>query len=142
MKRKKILRVSIISLCLIMLLTTLAFGATTLMSYNGTGIRDKESAQTFNLSKKSSVTVNHASTAVGVDGFKGTIKLTVYLQKKNSNGNFVNTSHNFSLTGSGKKEKKVTWSLEKGTYRLYFKSTKDMPSNVWPQFDVKGTVTI
>ena len=59
MARKKVFsKILVVTFCLsLFLTTTVAFAATVLLSYNGTGIRDMDSAQTFELSSQTKITL-------------------------------------------------------------------------------------
>lgn len=142
MKFLRTTKIIAIVFCLMVVTSTMVFATTTLMTYSGTDIRNKASLQNFTLSKQTDITVKHRTVAVkGVDGYTGTVKLTIYLQKKNSLGLYKNTGDSFYLKGTQPQSKDKTWTKGSGTYRLLFSSYKeDYQGALWPAFDIKGSV--
>lgn len=78
--------VLLIVCCMILIAGTVsAYAATSLMTYNGSGIRQKVSVNSFTLSKSTIVTVKHSTTGVTYIGTNSPSNYTlkIYLQKKN-----------------------------------------------------------
>lgn len=137
---KKRSGVLLLTCCIILLVSTaFAYAATNLMTYNGTGIRQKSSVNSFTLSKSTAFTVKHSTTGVKYIGNNSpsNYKLIIYLQKKNGL-QYSNTGDSFSLKGTGNKSK--SWTKGKGTYRLYFQSPYPGEGKVWAGFDINGKV--
>lgn len=126
-------------LCFILLAsTTVAFAAsTTLMSYNGTGIRAKASVQNFKLTNQSTITIDHKQTIdPAYKARESSCSMTVKLQRKGTVV-YSDTGDSVKTYGSGGFKKSYTKSS--GTYRLYFSSTALSESEI-PSFNISGTV--
>ena len=127
--------------CIILLAsTTVAFAGstTTLLTYEGFGIRSKKSAQNFELNGETKITVNHDQTVnAAYLPRESYCSMTVSLQKK---GVLVysDTGDEFTLYGSDATVR--TWTKAKGTYRLWFSSIP-LSDETWPAYDIKGQVT-
>lgn len=137
---KKKTEIILITCCIMLLISTLtAHAATNLMEYNGTGIRQKSSVNSFTLNKKTTFTVKHNTTGVTYIGKNSPSKYTlnIYLQKK-SGLQYSNTGDSFSLKGVGSKNKK--WTKNKGTYRLYFQSPYPGEGKIWAGFNINGKI--
>lgn len=133
-------KVTTFLLCFILLVsTTVAFAAsTTLMSYEGTGIRAKASVQNFQLTKETKITINHDQTISPAYAPRESVSsMTVKLQKKGTIF-YSDTGDSVKTYGSGGFIKSYTKSS--GTYRLYFSSTV-LSDNTTPSFNIDGIVT-
>lgn len=127
-------------LCFILLTsTTVAFAAsTTLMSYEGTGIRAKASVQNFKLTNETTITIDHHQTIDPAYKMRESYcSMTVMLQKKGTI-KYNDTGDSVKTYGSGGFRRSYTKSS--GTYRLYFSSTV-LPDETMPSFNINGTVT-
>lgn len=120
--------------CFLMICTTMtAFAATTLLTYNGTGIGGKFSVNSFNISSNSNITINHNTTAWSGVGPASTLTLTIRIYQKNSLGLYSSTKDYFTCTGVG--SNKATFNINSGTYKLYFSSNMSAAAA-----DINGTV--
>lgn len=126
--------------CMILLAsTTIVFaGSTTLLTYEGFGIRSKKSVQNFELTQTTSITVNHNQTVnTAYSPRESSCSMKVSLQRK---GVLVysDTGDEFTLYGSNSTVR--TWSKAKGTYGLWFSSIP-LIDETWPSYDINGKVT-
>ena len=141
MARKKVFsKILVVTFCLsLFLTTTVAFAATVLLSYNGTGIRDMDSAQTFELSSQTKITLKHNTTGVTYNVTQPNSKavLTVNLMRK---GFLFWGNTGDSITTTGIQSKTVTWTKSEGKYKLHF-TTKALSETWWPGVNVNGTIT-
>lgn len=119
--------------------TSIAFAATTLLSYSATGVRDMHSANSFTLSSQTKVTLKHNTTGVTYNGTQPNSKavLTVNLMRK---GTVLYAKTGGSFTTTGIKSKTVSWKKSAGTYRLQFTTTA-LSETWWPGVDINGKVT-
>ncbi len=108
------------------------------MSYEGKGIRAKESVQTFELTKETKITIDHDQTISPSYAPRESVSsMTVILQKKgvifySDTGDSVKTYSSGGFIRS--------YTKSSGKYRLYFSSTV-LSDNTIPSFDIIGTVT-
>lgn len=135
--RKKVSAFFATFFCALFLCTTLAFAAsTTLMTYNGTGIRDKNSVSNFTLSSRSSFTVRHRTTSfetsVPVD-----MSVTISLLRKNGLS-YNKTGDSFNVYGASSDSK--SWTKDSGTYKLNF-HTNGAWQGTWAAANISGSVT-
>lgn len=132
-------RITTVILCFILLAGTItAFAASTqLMSYNGTGIMAKASVSNFTLSKETTITINHNQSLNPAYAKYKDAYLDVKLQKK---GVLVYSDTGDTKTCKGGAGFKQSYTKSKGTYRLYF-SSHQYADQIFPKFDIKGTVT-
>lgn len=103
--------------------TTVFAASTTLMTYNGSDIWSKPSVSTFKLTKTTSVTVNHTTSkwTVNYTGSETSkLKMQVKIQKK---GSVIYSDTVNAMNVYGVSSKSSSWSMIKGTYRLYFYTT-------------------
>ena len=137
--RKK-MSIMLITCCIMLASSTaVAFAASNLMTYNGTGIRQKASVHSFTLSKSTTFTVKHNTTGVTYIGTNSPSQYTLYIHLQKKNGlQYTNTGDSFSLKGIGSKNK--TWTKAAGTYRLYFQSPYPGEGQVWAGFNINGKV--
>lgn len=139
-KAFKLQKVIAFLFCIILLAsTTVAFaGSTTLMTYEGIGIRSKKSVQNFELTKTTSITIDHNQTVnAAYQHRKDYCSMTVSLQKKGTIF-YSDTGDEFTIYSDGGTIK--TWSKAKGTYRLWFHSA-EISDGTWPAYDIDGKVT-
>lgn len=115
------------------------FAATTLMTYNGTGIRDKASISSFKLSKKTTVAVNHTTSKwSGSSEINSSKWLNVAVQKKGAISYSTVGSTDYYSTGSWT----TKYTLDSGTYRLYFTShTSQAVDDNYYSANIDGSVT-
>lgn len=125
-------------LVIVMLSTTTVFAATTLLSYDGTGIRGKDSVHSFELSKKSTITVKHTTTDIGSIGGKSPSNYSIVVSLLKKNNLFYNSTGD-DFTVKGIKSKNATWTKSAGTYKLHFQAKKTT-DGLSPAFDIKGKV--
>lgn len=118
--------------------TTFAFAATNLMTYNGRGIRDKDSVETFVLSQSTTITLEHSTTGVTDNGTQPNEKcqLLVSLMKK---GTFSYAETGDEIRTTGIESKSATWTKAKGTYKLHF-ATKMLTETWWPGANIEGRI--
>lgn len=139
-RKKSLSKVIVVVFCLsIFLSTSVAFAATTLLSYSGTGIRDKSSAQTFELTKSTKIKLTHNTTGVTYNGTQPNSKaiLTVDLMRK---GTIFYSRTGDSITTTGIQSKTATWRKSSGKYKLHF-TTKTWTETWWPGVNVNGKIT-
>lgn len=141
-KTKGLQKFAIIFCVFVIMSTVTAFAATTtLLTYEGTGIRDKNTISQAKLSKKTTITVKHTTSDVvnigKLDPNKYSLKVTL-LKKGSISWN--DTGDSFYV--QGKTTKTVSWTKSAGTYKLNFYSKKPTSSGaVWPAFDISGKIT-
>lgn len=125
-------------LVIVMLSTTTVFAATTLLSYDGSGIRSKDSVNSFSLSKKTTITVKHTTTDIKSIGSKSPSNYSIIVSLKKKNNLFYTlTGDDFTVKGITSKN--TTWTKSAGTYKLYFHGKKTT-DGLSPAFDIKGKV--
>lgn len=116
---KKLLNKFIITFCAIMTFSSVtAFAATTILTYDGTGIGGKISVNSFTLSSTTTVTINHTTSAWTGVSSGSTPTLKIQVRKKNLAGLYTNTGNEFQKTGTGSTSK--SYSLGSDNYKLYF----------------------
>ena len=140
MKKKNLLaKILTTSFCAILISSTTVLAASsTLLTYNGEGIRSRPSVSSFSLSGNTTITINHKQTLL--DQYlpqASRSKMTVSLQKKS--GLFYNDTGD-SMTHYGSTRGSKTMTKSSGTYRLYFEAN-EISSSCWPAFDITGSVT-
>ena len=124
--------------CVLLLCTMVTYAAsTTLMTYNGTGIRDKNSVKTFKLSSTTTITVHHTTT-----GFEKNLPVTKYVEislLRKTGFSFYKTGDSFCVyeANSGSK----SWRKDSGTYRLNFR-TYGSYQGEWAGANIRGSVTM
>ncbi|HHW94751.1 MAG TPA: hypothetical protein GX736_02335 [Mogibacterium sp.] len=141
LSKKNRTKITLFLCCIFISINTIfAYAVTTIMTYNGEGIRQKPSVNSFSLSKTTSITVKHNTTAVRYIGTTSpdNYKLIIYLQRKNGLS-YSYTGDSFSLKGIGSKSK--TWNKGSGRYRLFFQSPYPGEGQIWAGFDINGKVT-
>lgn len=138
--KKNFFRICTLTLCFaIFFCTSVAFAAsTTLMSYNGIGIRDKDSVEKFTLGKSTTIHLEHETTAVEYNGPNedSACELKVSLMKKNTLS-YTETGDEIKTTGI--QSKTATWTKAAGTYRLHF-ATKMKTETWWPGATINGRI--
>ena len=129
----------IVTFCFIFISTTMVLAGTRIiMKYKGTDIRDKASINHFNSSKKETLHIKNTSEGYNLYGYKGKVQLKIYLQKKSKLGFFKNNQVLMTINTKKKSTRTKTWKNYKGTYRLYFYSTRY--SSMWPVFNINGYI--
>jgi hypothetical protein len=124
--------------CVLLLCTMVTYAAsTTLMTYSGTGIRDKASVKTFTLSSTTTITVHHTTT-----GFEKNLPVTKYVEislLRKTGFSFYKTGDSFCVyeANSGSK----SWRKDSGTYRLNFR-TYGSYQGEWAGANIRGSVTM
>lgn len=118
--------------------------STTLMTYDGTEIRNKQSVSTFKLSGTSKITLNHKTTKWTGKGdlANNECKITINLLKKGSIG-YSETGDVVTYIGLNSTSYKTkSWTKGSGTYRLHFKTgtTRTNGSYYYPGADIKGNI--
>lgn len=132
---KKLLKRFTFIFCIIMIFSSItAFAATTLLSYNGTGIGGKYSVNSFSLSDTTSITINHNTSAWTNCSPSASPTLNIQVRKKNIVGLYAETGNEFSKTGTGSTS--MSYSLNSGTYKLYFYT-----NHATAKADIDGSVT-
>ncbi len=138
--KKTNFRISAIVLCITVIFSTSVVFAstTTLMSYSGRGIRDKDSVETFSLSKNTTIHLEHKTTGVQYNGAQPDSKcsLQIALLKKGT-FSYAATGDEVYMTGLGAKN--TAWTKSSGTYRLHF-ATKALSETWWPGADIEGRI--
>ena len=124
--------------CVLLLCTMVTYAAsTTLMTYSGTGIRDKASVKTFTLSSTTTITVHHTTT-----GFEKNLPVTKYVEislLRKTGFSFYKTGDSFCVyeANSGSK----SWRKDSGTYRLNFR-TYGSYQGEWAGANIRVSVTM
>lgn len=140
MKRNYYLsKITTFILCFIILIsTTTAFAASTeLMSYSGKGILEKSSISHFELSKKTTFTINHHQKVNDAYAkYEPYAYMDVILQKK---GAIKYNNIGDSVTCKGTSGFTKSYTKDKGKYRLHFASHQH-GDQIFPRFDINGTV--
>lgn len=121
--------------CVIFLCTTMVYASSTLMTYKGTGIRDKNSTQSFHLATKTTIVVSHTT-----DKFEKKIPamcgVKISLLRKNG-FSYYRTGDSFSVEGIGSDTHK--WKKDAGDYKLHFQ-TYGAYQGYWVAANIHGTV--
>ena len=123
--------------CVLLLCTMVTYAAsTTLMTYNGTGIRDKNSVKTFTLSSTTTITVQHTTT-----GFEKNLPVTKYVEiSLLRKGPFMYNKTGDSFCVYGVDSRSKSWTKDSGTYRLNFR-TYGSYQGEWAGANIRGSVT-
>lgn len=140
MRKKNLLtKIVVTSFCAVLISsTTILAASSTLLSYNGEGIRSRPSVSSFNLSTNTTITLNHNQKLLPqYQHYSNSAKMTVSLQKK---GGLVYNNTGDTLVGYGDFSSRKTMTKSSGTYRLYFEAN-EISSTLWPAFDINGTIT-
>ena len=126
-------------LLVFMLMPSVFAGSTLLMSYDGTGIRSKDSVQNFQLTSSTNITLKHKTTAVSDIGIMDPKKceLIISLLKK---GTLFYSATGNTLTVYGVSQSSVTWIKGSGKYKLHFETMRLVP-DMWPSGNIFGTVS-
>lgn len=143
-KKRKLELIALVLVLFFALSTVSAFAATTLMTYNGTEIRNKDSVNTFSLSGTTTITLNHKTTAWTGKGdlSNNECKITINLLKKGTIG-YSDTGDSVTYVGVNSSSYKTkSWTKASGTYRLHFKTgvTREMGSYYYPGADINGNI--
>lgn len=119
---------TILSVFIFMGITVFASG--TLLTYQGWGIRGKESVQNFTINSDTYVTLTHTNSNFAYNGYGEDVMVITY-QKKG----FWWSNTEYSVTTRGNGSTTYSTTLPRGTYRLYFNTiyqgaTADISGNV------------
>lgn len=137
-KKKLLTKILAVSFCGVLISSTTVLAASTLLSYNGQGIRSRPSVSSFSLSGNTTITINHRQTLLpAYTSVANRSKMTVSLQKKS--GLFYNDTGDRMINYGSTSDRK-TMTKSSGTYRLYFEAN-EISSTLWPAFDISGSVT-
>lgn len=133
-----LLKISTISFCAILISsTTILAASSTLLSYNGQGIRSRPSVSSFSLSRDTTITINHKQTLnTPYIPVESSSYMTVSLQKK---GLFYYNDTGDNMRNTGTNYDRKTMRNSAGTYRLYFQANEISPT-LWPSFDISGNI--
>lgn len=128
----------VFSMCFIVLIifSTVAFAASSRMTYSGTGILDKDSVNNFKLSKQTKITVNHKTSGFHNTNTERTMGVTISLRKK---GTFLYSATGDSFSVNGIRSYSKSWTKDAGTYKLHF-ATYGAYRGITPTADISGSV--
>lgn len=114
----RLLELVIAVLCVLVVVSTVAFAEGELMTYNGEGIMDKDSIGKFTLEETRTFTVYHNTSSFPVLAPGSTGSVTISLLRKGAFF-FNETGDEFTVVGVAAGYKR--WTKTAGTYKLHFR---------------------
>ena len=131
--KKTLVKKTIIITSMLLVFSSIAVFAATLMTYNGSGIRGKYSVNNFSVNSTKTIYINHRNNSWNNVAASSKV-MEVQVHKRNSIGLYNSTGMQFTVSGTSSKTQ--AYSIGSGTYKLYFHAPYNPAAA-----DISGSVT-